>query len=161
MAVDMFIRIGDIEGEAKDAVHGGEIDVLSWDWGMNQSGTMHVGGGGGGGKVNIDNLVITKYTDKATPNLMMACSNGKQYPDAVLTIRKAGENPLEYVVMTMEDVIITTVGTGGNSNEDRLTETVTLNFARVSVAYQPQAQDGSPDGGVIHYGWDIAANTAM
>ena len=161
MAVDMFIRIGDVEGEAKDAVHGGEIDVVSWDWGMSQSGTMHVGGGGGGGKVTIDNLIIEKYTDKATPNLMTACSNGKQYPDAVLTIRKAGENPLEYIVMTMEDVIITNVDVGGNSEEDRLTERVTLNFARVNCDYQPQAQDGSPEGGVIHYGWDIAANTAM
>ena len=92
---------------------------------------------------------------------MMACSNGKQYPSAVLTIRKAGENPLEYIVISMEDVIITDIETGGKSREDRLTETVTLNFSRVSMNYQPQAQDGSPDGGVIHYGWDIAANTAM
>ena len=161
MAVDIFIRIGDIAGEAKDAVHGGEIDVLSWGWGMSQSGTMHTGGGGGGGKVSIENLVIEKFTDKATPNLMMACSNGKQYPSAVLTIRKAGENPLEYIVISMEDVIITDIETGGKSREDRLTETVTLNFSRVSMNYQPQAQDGSPDGGVIHYGWDIAANTAM
>ena len=161
MAVDMFIKIGDVAGEAKDAVHAEEIDVLSWEWGMNQSGTMHVGGGGGGGKVSMGNIIIEKYTDKATPNLMMACSNGKQYPEAVLTIRKAGENPLEYLVITMEDVIITNVSTGGKKAEERLTENVTLNFARVSLNYQPQAQDGSPDGGVIHYGWDVAANCSI
>ena len=161
MAVDMFIRIGDIAGEAKDAVHGNEIDAISWDWGMSQSGTMHIGGGGGGGKVKIENLTIEKYTDKATPNLMMACSNGKQFPNAVLTVRKAGENPLEYLVITMQDVIVTNIVSGAENDEDRLSEHVSLNFAQVLVDYQTQAQDGSPDGGVIHYGWDIAANTSI
>lgn len=161
MAVDMFIKIGDIAGEAKDAVHGDEIDVLSWDWEMSQSGTMHVGGGGGGGKVSIENVSFTKYCDKATPSLMMACSCGKQFASAILTIRKAGENPLEYFVITMEDVIIASISNGGSDWNDRHAEFVTLNFARVAVDYQPQAQDGSADGGVVRYGWDIAANTAI
>jgi type VI secretion system secreted protein Hcp len=47
MASDMFIKIGSIKGESKDSVHEDEIDILSWDWGMSQSGSMHVGGGGG------------------------------------------------------------------------------------------------------------------
>ena len=34
----------------------------------------------------------------------------------------SGENPLEYIVMTMEGMIITNVDVGGNSKEDRLTE---------------------------------------
>ena len=161
MAVDMFIKIGDIAGEAKDSVHSGEIDVISWSWAMTQSGTMHTGGGGGDGKVKVQNLVIKKYCDKATPNLMMACSNGRQFPEAVLTIRKAGRNPLEYLTIRMADVIVTKVMTGGIGSLGCFTEAVTLNFAGVCVDYQPQAQDGSTDGGVICYGWDIAANAAI
>jgi len=90
MAVDMFIKIGDVKGESKDKTHGDEIDVLAWSWGMSQSGSMHVGGGGGAGKVNIQDLSLTKYVDKSSPNLMMACSSGKHYPEAKLTIRKGG-----------------------------------------------------------------------
>ena len=161
MAVDMFIKIGDIVGEAKDATHSDEIDVFSWGWGINQSGTMHVGGGGGGGKASINNLTINKFCDKATPNLMIACSNGKQFPQALLTVRKAGQNPLEYLIITMEDVIVTRVSISSHHEVDLLNEIVTLNFAKVSVDYQPQAQDGSADGGTIHYGWDISANTAI
>jgi len=71
MAVDMFIKIGDIEGEAVDDAHGGEIDVLDWSWGMSQSGSMHIGGGGGSGKVNVQDLSFTKYVDMASPNLML------------------------------------------------------------------------------------------
>ena len=97
MAVDMFIKIGDIKGESQDATHKDEVDVLAWSWGMSQSGTMHSGGGGGGGKVNIQDLSFTKYVDKGSPVIMMMCSNGKQYPEAKLTVRKAGETPLEYI----------------------------------------------------------------
>ena len=78
MAVDIFIKIGDIKGESMDKAHKDEIDVLNWSWGMAQSGNMHVGGGGGAGKVNIQDLSLTKYVDKASPNLMMHCASGKQ-----------------------------------------------------------------------------------
>ena len=46
MAMDMFIKIGDLEGESKDSAHAGEIDVLSWSWSMVNSGSAHQGGGG-------------------------------------------------------------------------------------------------------------------
>lgn len=162
MAVDIFIKIGDIKGEAQDQDHKDEVDVLAWSWGMSQGGTMHTGGGGGGGKVAIQDLSITKYVDRSTPVLMAYCSNGKQMPEAKLVVRKAGgEKPLEYVTLTMKEVIITSVSAGGSGGEDRLTENVTLNFAEVAYDYQPQKQDGSKDGGPVKFGWDIAGNVKV
>jgi len=38
MAVSIFARIGTIKGESQDAKHKDEIDVLSWSWGVSQSG---------------------------------------------------------------------------------------------------------------------------
>ena len=35
MAVDMFIKIGDLKGESSDKSHKDEIDVLAWSWGMS------------------------------------------------------------------------------------------------------------------------------
>ena len=46
MAVDMFLKVDNIDGESQDAKHGKEIDVLAWSWGLSQSATTHVGGGG-------------------------------------------------------------------------------------------------------------------
>jgi len=161
MAVDMFIKIDDVKGESQDKTHKDEIDVLAWSWGMSQSGTMHMGGGGGGGKVSVQDLSFTKYIDKSSANLMDYCSRGAQYKEAKMTVRKAGGAPLEYLIITMTDVIITSVSTGGSGGEDRLTENVTLNFAAVKVDYQPQKPDGSKDGGPVKYGFDIAANTKL
>ena len=162
MAVDMFMKLDDVKGEAQDKSHKEEIDVLAWSWGMSQSGSAHAGGGQGAGKVAVQDLSFTKWVDKSSPTLMTYCSAGTQFKEGKLTVRKAGgDSPLEYLIITMKDVIVTSLGTGGSGAEDRLTEHVTLNFASVKVDYQPQKPDGSKDGGPVKYGWDIAKNTKL
>jgi type VI secretion system secreted protein Hcp len=160
MAVDMFMKVKGIDGEARDKTHGGSIDVLAWSWGMSQSGSTHVGGGGGAGKVNVQDLSFTKYIDKSSTELMLACCNGKHIPEAKLTVRKAGENPLEYLIITMSDVMVTSVSTGGSGGEDRLTENVTLNFAKVNVEYTEQTAKGT-GGAKPKMGWNIAENVKV
>lgn len=160
MAVDMFIKIGGVKGESRDSAHKDEIDVLAWSWGMSQSGTMHGGGGGGSGKVNVQDLSFTKYLDASTPNLMQFCCNGKHIPEATLTVRKAGENPVEYMIITMTDLLISSVSTGGSGGEDRLTENVTLNFAKVKVKYTPQDEKGAGTA-AIETGWNIEENVPL
>jgi type VI secretion system secreted protein Hcp len=157
MAVDMFLKMDPVKGESQDKACMDQIDVLAWSWGMSQSGTTHMGGGGGSGKVNVQDLSITKYIDKASPDLMLACCNGKHFGEAVLTVRKAGENPVDYLKIKMSDVIITGVSTGGSGGEDRLTENVTLNFAKVAVDYKEQTNKGAA-GAAQNMTWDIAAN---
>jgi type VI secretion system secreted protein Hcp len=160
MAVDMFMKIGDVKGESKDDKHEGEIDVLAWSWGMSQSGTTHLGTGGGAGKVSVQDISFTKYIDKSSMNLIIACCNGKHYPEAKLTVRKAGETPLEYLTITMKDVLVSAVSTGGSGGEDRLTENVTLNFGQFIAEYKPQKADGSGDAGVFAK-WDIPKNVKI
>jgi type VI secretion system secreted protein Hcp len=157
MAVDQFIKINGIEGESKDDKHKNEIDVLAWSWGASQSGSMHGGGGGGSGKVSVQDLSFVKYIDKATPPLFLHCCNGKHIPDATLVVRKAGENPLEYLKIKMTDVIVTSVSTGGSGGEDRLTENVTLNFAKVEASYTEQTKKGGGSG-EAKVGWDMEGN---
>jgi len=158
MAVDMFLKLSNsIDGESRDDVHKNEIDVLAWSWGMTQSGSMHVLGGGGSGKVSVQDLSVTKYVDKATSNLIKACCNGEHIATAKLTVRKAGKTPLEYIVLELTDVLITAVSTGGSGGEDRLTENVTLNFAKFKITYKSQSATGGEEASVPA-SWDIAAN---
>lgn len=161
MAVDMFIKLGDIKGESQDKVHKDEIDVLAWSWGMSNSGTTHIGGGGGSGKVNVQDISFTKYVDSASNALIMHCCEGKHIASASLVCRKAGGTPLEYIKIDLEEVVVSAVSTGGSGGEDRLTENVTLNFAKFKYAYQPQKKDGTKEGGTKDAGWNIAANTEL
>jgi type VI secretion system secreted protein Hcp len=160
MAFDMFLKIKDVKGEAQDDKHKDTIDVLAWSWGMSNSGSTHTGGGSGAGKVNVQDISVTKYIDKSSPDLMKACCNGKHFETADLIVRKAGEKPVEYLTITMTDLIVTAVSTGGSGGEDRLTENVTLNFGAVKVKYIEQTAKGG-EGAKPDMGWDIAANKAL
>ena len=75
--IDILLKIEGVDGESVIQDHEGEIDVLAWSWGLSQSGSMHVGGGAGSGKVNVQDISLTKYVDKATPSLMRTCCNGE------------------------------------------------------------------------------------
>lgn len=159
MAMDQFIKIGDIKGETRDKVYAAKtaIDVLAWSWGMSNSGSAHTGGGAGAGKVNVQDLSFTKYVDVASVVMMLAVCKGTHYPQAVLTVRKAGDKPLEYLRITMKEVLITSLSTGGSGGEDKLTENVTLNFADVKVEYVQQKADGS-EGDKPAMTYNIAVN---
>ena len=167
MAVDMFLKLGDIAGDSADLVkaapskkeHKGEIDVLAWSWGMSQSASTHYGQGGGTGKVNVQDLSITKRIDKSSPNLVKFCCQGKHFEKAFLTVRKAGETPVEYYTIKMEDVLISSVQTGGSSGGDMLTEQLSLNFARFEVVFTEQDAKGNATTS-IPGAFDIAGNLA-
>ena len=161
MAVDMFLKLDGIKGEATDGKnnpsHNDEIRVLAWSWGMSNSGSAHLGSGAGSGKVNVQDLSFTKYIDLASPELMLSCCSGTHIKKAQLTVRKAsGGSPLEYVIIKLEEILVASVSTGGSGGEDLLTENVTLNFAKVDVEYTQQVGDKA--GAKKMMGWDIPAN---
>jgi type VI secretion system secreted protein Hcp len=158
MAVDMFIKIDTIDGEAQDSKHKKEIDVLSWTWGLRNAGSAHSGGGAGAGKVNVQDLNFTKWVDSAAPKLALACCSGKHFNNAVLVIRKAGDKPVEYLKIKLDTVLTSSISTGGSGGEDRLTENVTLNFSKISLDYIPQDDKGAP-GTAIPMSWDVASNS--
>jgi type VI secretion system secreted protein Hcp len=160
MAVDMFLKIDGVEGESKDKTHTKQIDVLAWSWGLSNSGSAHTGGGAGSGKVNVQDVSITKWIDSASPKLVLACCEGSHYSQVLLTVRKAaGKAPLEYVKITLSEVLVAGISTGGSGGEERLTENVTLNFGKFSMDYTPQQDDGSA-GTAINAAWDVAGNAA-
>jgi len=158
MAHDAFLKIKGVDGESADAKHKKEIDVLSWSWGISNSASAHVGGGAGSGKANVHDISVTKWVDAASTPLMLACASGKHFDEALLTVRKAGgDNPVEYLKIKMQTVFISSVQHGGSTGDDRHSENVTLNFAKVNVDYTPQDEKGAA-GTAIPMGWDIAAN---
>lgn len=157
MAVDMFLELEGVKGESIDSKHKDKIDILAWSWGLSNSGTFHHGSGGGAGKANFQDISITKYIDAASPNIMLFCANGKHFAKGKIIVRKAGENPLEYLTIEFEKVLVTSYSTGGSGGEERLTENITLNFAKVKTEYVTQTEKGGK-GTPQAFAWDIAGN---
>lgn len=152
---DYFLKIDGIEGESADSKHKGEIDIESFAWGASNSGTMAVGGGGGAGKVHFTDFNFTKAVDKASPKLFLNCAQGTHIKKAILTVRKAGGTQMEYYVVNMEDLLISSFQHGGGGTVPA--EQISINCAKITVDYTPQKADGSAEG-KVSAAWDIKAN---
>ena len=156
MAIDSFLKLGTLKGESVVKGFEDQIQLLSWGWGMTQSGTTHTASGGGAGKVDVSDLQISKHVDAASPMLALACCKGTHYDSATLTMRKAGGTALEYVTITLTDLIVTSYSVSEGGGGDLLTDTFTLNFAKYKYSFQPQDNKGAKKGGAIDATWDIA-----
>ncbi|HEY6993264.1 MAG TPA: type VI secretion system tube protein Hcp [Xanthobacteraceae bacterium] len=154
MASDIFAKLGDIKGESLDDKHKGEIEVLSYSWGVTNPGSSGTGGGGGAGRATFQDLSIVHKIDKASPNLLKACATGQHLKEATITFRKAGKGQQDFLIVKMNDVIVTGVAQGAASGETAGSETVNLEFAKVDWEYKPQKPDGSLEAG-IHFKFDL------
>lgn len=161
MAVSVFLKLGKFKGESLDDKHKDWIDILSWSWGMTQSGTTHLGPGAGSGKVNVQDITMVKYVDMATNELLKACAAGNHIPDATIEVCKASgadAPPIPYLKIELTEVMITSYQTGGGGDGlDRVTETLGLNFAEYKVTYTSQNPDGTP-GPAATAGFNIPVN---
>jgi len=163
MAVSMHIKIDTIDGMSEVDGKEGTIQVDSFSWGATQSGSTRGISGLTAGKVNVQDLTFTKLLDTATPNHIGAVCSGQAYPTATLICEKSsgnGKKPVQYLKISMKDVLISSYAVGGSGGSDTHTETITLNFGAVQTAYTPMKPDGTPDA-TIQSGWDIVAGKKL
>jgi type VI secretion system secreted protein Hcp len=151
---DMFLLVkgaksGLIKGESQDTVHANEIDVVSWSWGMQARPTL--GGGTASGKAVINDLRIVKRVDSASTPLMSALRSNEMITKAVLTLRKAGKSPLEFLKITIEQGRLTglSIEAGSRNASPDLFEDLTFSFNKITVEYVPQGQDGQAKGSTM------------
>lgn len=156
--VDYFLKVDGIEGESADSKHKNEIDIESFSWGATQGGTFSAGGGGGAGKVHFNDFHFVMKINKSSPKLMLACADGEHIKKAVLTCRKAGKEQMEFLKLTLSDVLVSSFQTSGSGHGDVLPmEQISLNFAKLEVEYKEQKVDGTL-GGAVKAGYDIKSN---
>ena len=140
--VDYFLKIAGIEGESLDDKHKGEIDVLSFSWGVSQTGNK--GTGSGSGKVNFNDFSIMKTVDTATPQLMVACCSGQHIPEAIFTARKAGKDQQEFLTIKLTDLLVSSVAPAGSAGETALPmEQISFSFGGSMISAARQNPDGS------------------
>jgi len=155
MAIDTHIKFDGVDGEATHKDHKGEIEVLSWSWGVsNAPGTT--GGGSGKGKASPGDMQLTHLYDKASPVLAKNCASGKHFKQAVITCRKSGEGQKDFLKITMKEVFISSVQPSAGS-DGLLVESVSVSYKDIEFAYKPQDDKGGL-GGEVKFGWNVATS---
>ena len=155
MAERWFLKIDGIDGESTDVSHKDEIDVESWSWGLNQTGSFGGGGGGGAGKVSFQDFHFVSRISKASPKLFLACASGSHIKMATLSgVRGAGKvKGNEFLTFKLRDVLVTSVQQG-DSEAAAPVDQFSLNFTKVEFSYIPQSAKGTPEPPVTG-SWDL------
>ncbi len=146
MPFDAFLKIDGVEGESNDSKHKGEIEVLSFHWGVSQAitGTVSSTGTFSGQRTDMTALSVVKQLDKSSPKLAQACAAGEKQP---------------YMKYKLGDVLVESVRTGGATHGEGgvPTEEVGLRYAKIEFEYTVVGTDGKPAGNVSG-GWNLREN---
>jgi type VI secretion system secreted protein Hcp len=143
MAANYFMKFTpDVKGESKQKGVEDQIEILSFSWGVSQTGGYSYGGGGTAAKANIQDLSVSFRQCKASPVIMKHCAGGKHFDTVMLTCMKSeGQVQEKYLEIEMTDVVISSYQTGG-SGDDMPIESMSLNFAKVTQKYYAQDDKG-------------------
>jgi type VI secretion system secreted protein Hcp len=159
MGVDMFLKIDGIQGESTDASHADEIDIFSYTWGESQPAVAS--GGGAAGRVTMQEFHFFMHVNKASPKLFLACANGARIKNAILTVRRSGGNPVEFLKWTLTDVTVASYQTTASvPSGEAPTDQFSLRFTKIETEYTPVKPDGSV-GVPIKEGWDLTTNRSV
>jgi type VI secretion system secreted protein Hcp len=92
---------------------------------------------------------------------MQFCASGETIKKGVLTCRKAGKQQQEYLLVTLNDMVVSSYQSGGSSGSDTVpVDQISLNFSKIQFEYKEQKPDGSL-GGAIKGGWDVKENKVV
>ena len=132
---DSFLKIDGVEGESTDDKHKGQIEIDSFSWGVSNAGSMATGGGTG--KASFSDFTITKTVD--------------------LSMRKAGGTQMDYYVIHLEDVLVSSYSTSGGSSEAPM-ESISFNYQKIEFQYIPTNADGTA-AAAVKASWNLKENT--
>jgi type VI secretion system secreted protein Hcp len=147
--------IDGIPGDSADAHHRGAIDLVTWSWGV--ANTTSVGAtGASAGRPDFRPLRFVQRVDRATPHLIQTAATGRRIASAVLVCRRPGPQLLEYLKVTLNDVMVTGVQLSDPADGPPSAD-VSLAYARVAMEYRPPMPDGTV-GNPVGTTWDLRMN---
>ena len=153
-----FLNLDGIPGESAAVDHKGEIDVLSYSWGVASGGSGTMSGGHVAGKATFTDLHITTPLSIASPKLFLACATGQHIKKATLVgLRNTGKGKgAEVLEVTMEDILITSVTESGEPNAVP-SESLSLAYSKIEITYTPMTTTGAA-GTPVTVRYDLKAN---
>lgn len=155
MAVDYFLKLDGIQGESTADGHKDEIQILSFSWGASNVSSVAGTGGSGAGKVDLSDLSIMIYFDKATPKFFKSVCAGTHIKTGTLTATKSGANNKPYLKVDLKELFVTSLQISASSEIP--TVSVAFTYNEIKMDYSTQNEQGNiTSTGPVTY--DLKAN---
>ena len=140
MAVDYYLQLDSIQGESKSKGFEDQIQLLSLSWGGHQISSVKGTGGSGAGKVDLSDLSVMKYLDKATAPLFKSLCQGTHISKGLLSAVKTGAANKPFLKITLQQVFVTSQQVSASTEIP--TESVSFSFNEIKVEYSTQNDKG-------------------
>ena len=150
----MYIKFEGVDGEAQDKDHKGWCDALSFSQGQSLA-EGATGPTRRRGDVLMEDIVVVKELDKASPKLAEAVCTGKVFPrvEIHLTASYTDAGRVTYYAYELKNVLIASYHiSGSGQSEDVSTEEISLSFEEMKVIYTETDETGARKGNV-EYEW--------
>lgn len=157
--MSLYLKIEGLSGNVTSGKYSGFMHVQSYSWGFS----IPVSGGGGTGanrqtpgKVAMSPLHLTKVQDSQTAVLMQKAFDGTPFGTANVVVTRMNKGAeVEMCRYDMESVILQDYQTGGSEDGGNPTESMSLNFAGVTIS-QTSTDVAGVAKGTVRAGWNLA-----
>lgn len=156
----MYAKFDGVPGESLDANHKDWIELDSMSWGLHKA---MAGATGQRGETTVEDIMVTKKLDKASPKLAEAMCAGQVFKEVEIHLCGAYSSggSQTFLVITLKDVIISSYKVEGSAWSNAVpTESISLNFTKIEETYTEYSTSGTAEG-QTEYGWDIVQNAVL
>jgi type VI secretion system secreted protein Hcp len=155
----IYMKFEGIDGEVTVQGHEKEIELNSFQFGVGRAITSPTGGSSNreASLPSISEITITKMMDKASTKLFEEAllGTGNKKVDIFFVLIGGQGAPVTYAQYTLENVLVS--GYSVSSGGDRPTESLSLNFAKITFKHTVIDPQGKPEASES-VGYDLALN---
>jgi type VI secretion system secreted protein Hcp len=138
----MFIKIGNIPGEASDPEHKDWVEILSYS----------LGAGLTDGKRKVGSLKIEHNLDSSTPMLYKSLLTGEKINEVTLQLCRTSGLKTCIMEYKLENAIINKIITERTNNKDIQKEEISFEFDKITFTYTKESNTKIKE--KISYCWD-------
>jgi type VI secretion system secreted protein Hcp len=152
----MFLKVEGIEGESTDPDHKAWCELSSFSQGQQDARDDSVRTVG---RVAMEDILVTKALDKASPRLAAAVCKGTRFSEVQIhLITSFATGNKTYYAYELKGVLVSSYHVDGSAGGDTApTEEISLNFEWIRATYTEYDEDGRAQG-TAEYTYDVKAN---
>ena len=142
--VAFYLSIPGVPGDSTAKGFEGQIELLTWAWGVDNSASIgSPGGGGGSGKATPRDVIVLAESGIQSPPLLLDTNTGRHVQSALLSCVRPGKKAFTFMTLKFEELLVTSYAVTPDPTDGHPLDLVHLVFAKVTHTVIPQNPDGS------------------
>jgi type VI secretion system secreted protein Hcp len=116
------------------------ITALTLDYEVTLPVASGAGGGGATGRAQHKPVIIRKLSGASSLSFYEALVRGEHLRKVTIAAKKKGKGKQEYLVITLQDVLVTSYNTSGGDGDKPTVETIALDASSIQLAHPPSGK---------------------